>query len=128
MDTRKFEYLETIRESIELGELEELRDYVGRIRHKVRNDTDFEDIFLEISSGKYERVISLIDDLIYKEMQEEFEGFAGDGDEDEEQVLSDEDVSKFGLEMDFEDEQEEEITFESFDEDSFSEKGEDDNF
>lgn len=128
MDTRKFEYLETIRETIEQGDLEELKDYVEMIRHKVKNDTDFEDIFLEIHSGKYPRVISLIDDLIYKEMQEDFGSFTDGGDEEDEQVLSDEDIQNFSLEMDFEDEPEEEISLESFEDENFPERSDDDNY
>jgi hypothetical protein len=128
MDTRKFEYLEAIRESIELGDYEELKDYMEDIREKVKNDADFEEIFLEISSGKYQQVISIIDDLIYKEMQEEFQAI-GEDDDNDEPDFSEEDLKNFSFELEFgEDQEEEEISFESFDEDGFYDKAEDDNY
>ena len=103
MDTRKFEYLETIRESIELGDYEELREYMADIRERVINDTDFEEIFMEINSGKYQDVIALIDDIIYKEMQEEFKAIEEDN--DDEPVYSDDDLDNFSVELDFDEEE-----------------------
>ena len=69
MDTRKFEYLETIRETIETGDYEELDDYVEDIREQVKNDPEFQELFGEIKSRNYGDVISLIDEFIYQDIQ-----------------------------------------------------------
>lgn len=69
MDTRKFEYLETIRETIETGDYEELDDYVEDIREQVKSDPEFMELFGEIKSRNYGDVISLIDEFIYQDIQ-----------------------------------------------------------
>jgi hypothetical protein len=71
MDTRKFEYLETIRETIEMGDFDELDDYVEDIREQVKGDPEFEELFGEIKSKNYGDVISLIDEFIYQDIQSE---------------------------------------------------------
>jgi hypothetical protein len=126
MDTRKFECLETIRETIEQGDYEELQDYIADIRDSVKNDPDFEELFQEVNSGKYHDVISLIDDIIYKEMQTEFDEFDENGGEDVNNSGSD--LSEFSLEFDFDEELKEEISFEPFDDEGYLEKSDDDNF
>lgn len=127
MDTGKFEYLETIRETIEEGLHEELKDYVEVIRLRVEHDPDFKEILLEIGKQKYQHVISLIDDLIYREMQEDFEAHNGNG-EGEDEILTDEDIGKLTLEMDLDVDAEEEISFEPFDENGFTDRGDDENY
>ena len=128
MDTRKFEYLEAIRESIELGDYDELKDYVEDIRERVKNDTDFEEIFLEINSGKFQQVIPLIDDIIYKEMQAEFDAIDEDGD-GVDTDYSEEDLKNFSFELEFgENGEEEEISFETFDDEGYFDKAEEDNY
>lgn len=72
MDTKKFEYLETIREAIEMGDYEELEDYVEDIRDRVKSDPDFKELFEEIKSRKYHDAISLIDEFIYADIESEF--------------------------------------------------------
>lgn len=72
MDTKKFEYLETIREAIEMGDFEELEDYVEDIRDRVKSDPDFKELFEEIKSKKYHDAISLIDEFIYADIESEF--------------------------------------------------------
>jgi hypothetical protein len=69
MDTRKFEYLETIRETIEIGDYEELDDFVEDIRDHVKGDPEFQELFGEIKSKNYGDVISLIDEFIYQDIQ-----------------------------------------------------------
>jgi hypothetical protein len=69
MDTRKFEYLETIRETIEIGDYEELDDFVEDIRDQVKSDPEFQELFGEIKSKNYGDVISLIDEFIYQDIQ-----------------------------------------------------------
>lgn len=125
MDTRKFEYLETIRDAVEQGDYEELREYVTDIRESVKDDPDFEELFQEVSSGRYHDVISLIDDIIYKEMQAEFAEFE---DTEEEVARPGSDVSEFSLDFDFDEDIKEEISFEPFDDEGYQEKQEDDNF
>jgi hypothetical protein len=75
MDTRKFEYLETIRETIEMGDYDELDDYVEDIRDQVKSDPEFQEIFGEIKSRNYGDVISLIDEFIYQDIQSEADEF-----------------------------------------------------
>lgn len=72
MDTKKFEYLETIRETIEMGDYEELDEYVEDIRERVKNDPDFRELFEEIKSRNYGDVISLIEEFIYQDMRQDF--------------------------------------------------------
>jgi hypothetical protein len=128
MNTRKFEYLETIRETIEQGDIEELKDYIDEIRERVKHDQDFEEIFLEINSGRYQDVIKLIDDIIYKEMQEDFDSFGGNGENEEDEILTDSDLEKLSQDLDFDDDIKEEISFEPFDEEGYFDKTEDDNY
>ena len=71
MDTKKFEYLETIRETIEMGDYDELDEYVEDIRDRVKADPDFKELFEEIQRKKYGDVISLIDEFIYQDLQRE---------------------------------------------------------
>jgi hypothetical protein len=125
MDTRKFEYLETMREAIEQGDYEELHDYVRDIRESVRNDLDFQDLIQEVSSGKYNHVITLIDDIIYKEMHSEFDEFE---EEEEEEIQPGSEVSEFSLDFDFDEGIKEEIIFEQFDDEGYAEKQEEDTF
>jgi hypothetical protein len=125
MDPRKFEYLETMREAIEQGDYEELKEYVKDIRESVQDDLDFQDLFQEVNSGKYNDVISLIDDIIYKDMQAEFNEFE---EEEEEEARPGSDVSEFSLDFDFDEGIKEEISFEQFDDDGYLEKQEDDTF
>jgi hypothetical protein len=116
MDTRKFEYLETIRETIEIGDYEELDDFVEDIRDQVKGDPEFQELFGEIKSKNYGDVISLIDEFIYQDIQSE-------GDE----FLDDEALQKLGSVdegLDFLLKSEkiipEEISFEEFQEDDYS--------
>jgi len=123
MDTRKFEYLETIRETIEMGDYEELDDYVEDIRDQVKGDPEFQELFGEIKSKNYGDVISLIDEFIYQDIQSE----AG-------QFLDEEALKKLGgldSGLDFsltaDEPLQEEITFEEFNDDDFaSGSGQDD--
>lgn len=119
MDTRKFEYLETIRETIEQGDYEELKDYITDIHEAVKNDPDFEEIFMEVNSGKYSEVVPLIDDIIYREMQAEFDEL------DDDDEPSTPDLNEFSLEFDFDEDLKEEISFEPFDDEGYFEKSED---
>jgi hypothetical protein len=123
MDTRKFEYLETIRETIEMGDYDELDDYVEDIRDQVKGDPEFEELFGEIKSKNYGDVISLIDEFIYQDIQSEADNF-----------LNDEALKKLGgidpgldFSPDGEEAIPEEITFEEFiDDDYTSSSGQDD--
>jgi hypothetical protein len=116
MDTRKFEYLETIRETIEMADYDELDDYVEDIRDQVKADPEFQEIFGEIKSGHYGDVISLIDEFIYQDIQSEADEFLN---EEALQRLSNIDS---GLELKFNPETgiPEEITFEEFNDEAFS--------
>jgi len=116
MDTRKFEYLETIRETIEMGDYEELDDYVEDIRDQVKGDPEFEELFREINSKKYGDVISLIDEFIYQDIQSEADEF-----------LNEEALQKYSSlesDMNFNDSvseiKPEEITFEEFNDDDYA--------
>jgi hypothetical protein len=116
MDTRKFEYLETIRETIEIGDYEELDDFVEDIRDHVKGDPEFQELFGEIKSKNYGDVISLIDEFIYQDIQSE-------GDE----YLNDEALQKLGSTdegLDFllksENKFPDEISFEEFQEEDYS--------
>ena len=123
MDTRKFEYLETIRETIEMGDYEELDDYVEDIRDQVKGDPEFQELFGEIKSKNYGDVISLIDEFIYQDIQSEADQF-----------LDEEALKKLGgldSGLDFsltaDEPLQEEITFEEFNDDDFaSGSGQDD--
>jgi hypothetical protein len=116
MDTRKFEYLETIRETIEIGDYEELDDFVEDIRDHVKGDPEFQELFGEIKSKNYGDVISLIDEFIYQDIQSE-------GDE----YLNEEALQKLGSVdegLDFllksENKIPDEISFEEFQEDDYT--------
>jgi hypothetical protein len=118
MDTKKFEYLETIREAIEMGDYEELNEYVEDIRDRVKADPDFRELFEEIKSKKYHDAISLIDEFIYQDIETEF----GNGfDEPAIQHLNGNNGGKVraeltGIDADMPDE----ITFEEFHEEDFA--------
>jgi hypothetical protein len=116
MDTRKFEYLETIRETIEMGDYEELDDYVEDIREQVKGDPEFQELFGEIKSKNYGDVISLIDEFIYQDIQSEADEFLND--EALQKLSSMDSGLDFG--MPAEDPVPEEITFEEFNDDDFS--------
>lgn len=116
MDTRKFEYLETIRETIEMGDYEELDDYVEDIREQVKSDPEFIELFGEIKSKNYGDVISLIDEFIYQDIQSEADRF-----------LSEEELSRLGTIdagmdtiMKIDGSEQEEITFEEFIDDDYT--------
>ena len=115
MDTRKFEYLETIRETIEMGDYEELDDYVEDIRDHVKSDPEFQELFGEIKSKNYGDVISLIDEFIYQDIQSEAEEFLN---EDALQKLGNRD-SGFDFMLKSEDEIRGEISFEEFKDDDY---------
>jgi hypothetical protein len=116
MDTRKFEYLETIRETIETGDYDELDDYVEDIRDQVKGIPEFEELFGEIKSRNYGDVISLIDEFIYQDIQLEANNFLNDE--------SLKELAGFDPGNDFNPEGEEnipeEITFEEFNDDDYS--------
>ncbi|NTV83538.1 MAG: hypothetical protein HGA23_04465 [Bacteroidales bacterium] len=116
MDTKKFEYLETIRETIEMGDYDELDDYVEDIKDHVKNDPEFQELFGEIKSKNYGDVISLIDEFIYQDIQSDADKF-----------LNDETLEKLGslesgLNISLIDEEAlpEEITFEEFNDENYS--------
>lgn len=116
MDTKKFEYLETIRETIEMADYEELDDYVEDIRDQVKSDPEFQELFGEIKSKNYGDVISLIDEFIYQDIQSEADAF-----------LNEEALEKLGkidtglhIEKVTEKEIIEEITFEEFKDDDYA--------
>ena len=115
MDTRKFEYLETIRETIEMGDYEELDDYVEDIRDQVKSDPEFQELFGEIKSKNYGDVISLIDEFIYQDIQSEADEFLN---EDVLQKLSNHD-SGFEFLLKNENEIPGEISFEEFKDDDY---------
>jgi len=116
MDTRKFEYLETIRETIEMGDYEELDEYVEDIREQVKSDPEFQELFAEIKSKNYGDVISLIDEFIYQDIQSEADDFLN---EEALQKLSSIDSGlDFGLITG--EPIPEEITFEEFNDEVFS--------
>lgn len=116
MDTRKFEYLETIRETIEMGDYEELDDYVEDIREQVKGDPEFQELFGEIKSKNYGDVISLIDEFIYQDIQAETGDFLN-----EDSLLKLANIDS-GLDFNFTsgDEVPEEITFEEFDDEDYA--------
>jgi len=116
METRKFEYLETIRETIEMGDYEELDDYVEDIRDHVKGDPEFEELFGEIKSRNYGDVISLIDEFIYQDIQSESDNFL---DEEALKKLAELDS---GIELSFNGQETlpEEITFEEFIDDDYT--------
>jgi hypothetical protein len=116
MDTRKFEYLETIRETIEMSDYDELDDYVEDIRDHVKNDPEFQELFGEIKSKHYGDVISLIDEFIYQDIQSEADKF-----------LNEKELEKLGnVDNGFEEigkiagSGQEEITFEEFIDEDYS--------
>jgi hypothetical protein len=116
MDTRKFEYLETIRETIEIGDYEELDDYVEDIRDQVKGDQEFQELFGEIKSKNYGDVISLIDEFIYQDIQSEADEFLN------EEALQELCSMDSGMDFSFitEEAVPEEISFEEFNDDNFS--------
>jgi len=116
MDTKKFEYLETIRETIEMGDYDELDDYVEDIKDHVKNDPEFQELFGEIKSKNYGDVISLIDEFIYQDIQSDADKF-----------LNDETLEKLGsldsgldISLTNEEALPEEITFEEFNDENYS--------
>jgi hypothetical protein len=115
MDTRKFEYLETIRETIETGDYEELDDFVEDIREQVKSDPEFQELFGEIKSKNYGDVISLIDEFIYQDIQSEADEFLN---EETLQKLSSQDAG-FDFLLKPEDEIAGEISFEEFKDDDY---------
>jgi len=118
MDTKKFEYLETIREAIEMGDYEELDEYVEDIRERVKTDPDFAELFSEIKSRNYNDALSLIDEFIYEDIESEF----GDSfDETAIEHLNGTTVEhNKGIPIDVEENLPEEITFEEFSDEDFS--------
>jgi hypothetical protein len=116
MDTRKFEYLETIRETIEMGDYDELDDYVEDIRDQVKDDPEFQELFGEIKSKNYGDVISLIDEFIYQDIQSEADEFLN---EEALQRISSKD-SGLDFLLKTEDEIPEEISFEEFKDDDYA--------
>ena len=116
MDTRKFEYLETIRETIGIGDYDELDDYVEDIRDQVKDDPEFQELFGEIKSKNYGDVISLIDEFIYQDIQSEADEFLN---EDALQRLSNQD-SGLDFLLKTEDQIPEEIYFEEFKDDEYA--------
>jgi len=116
MDTRKFEYLETIRETIEMADFDELDDYVEDIREQVKSDPEFQELFAEIKSKNYGDVISLIDEFIYQDIQSEADEFLN---EEALQKLSSID-SGLDLGLITGEPIPEEITFEEFNDEVFS--------
>ena len=123
MDTRKFEYLETIRAAIEQGDYDELREYVEDIRDATKSDLDFQELFQEVDSGRYKDVINLIDDIIYKEMQADFDDLMGNGKDDEEEGP---DEGGNGFDLGFDKQIKEDISFGPFDEEGYIEKSDED--
>ena len=123
MDTRKFEFMETIRETIELGDYDELDDYVEDIRYQVKNDPEFQELFGEIKSKNYGDVISLIDEFIYQDIQSETDEFLN---EEALQNLSNLD-SGLAFNLTNAEAMPEEISFEEFNDDEYaSVSGQDD--
>jgi len=116
MDTRKFEYLETIRETIEMGDYEELDDLVEDIRDQVKSDPEFQELFGEIKSKHYGDVISLIEEFIYQDIQSEADEFLS------EDALRKMSSIESGLDFSITpgSDSPEEITFEEFNEDAFT--------
>jgi hypothetical protein len=115
MDTRKFEYLETIRETIEIGDYDELDDYVEDIRDQVKSDPEFQELFGEIKSKNYGDVLSLIDEFIYQDIQSEADIFLS------EDALNKMNSIDSGLDFLIPDpDMQEEITFEEFNDEAFS--------
>ena len=122
MEPRKFDYLETIREKIELQDFEELDEFIEDIKEDVKGDPDFKELLEELKSKRYDDVTSLIDEIMFKDMQAEFEEFYKDGEFDQPNG-KDEDLD---LEMGFDERDSENITFESFDEENYYNKDSDD--
>ena len=117
MDTRKFEYLETIREAIEMGDYEELEEYVEDIRDQVKADPDFSELFVEIKSRNYTDAISLIDEFIYQDIESEF---GNSIDENTIEHINGTAVEmKKGIVMEKEEELPEDISFEEFNDEDF---------
>jgi len=117
MDTRKFEYLETIREAIEMGDYEELEEYVEDIRDQVKADPDFSELFVEIKSRNYTDAISLIDEFIYQDIESEF---GNSIDENAIEHINGTAVEmKKGIVMEKEEELPEDISFEEFNDEDF---------
>lgn len=124
MDTKKFDYLENIREIIETGDYDELDDYVEDIHDQVKNDVEFQELFAEIKSKNYGDVISLIDEFIYQDIQSDADVFLND--EALMKLAEIDDSLNFNF---YEEAIPEEITFEEFiDEDFDAEIGHDDEY
>ena len=119
METRKFEYLESIRDTIEHGEYEDLDDYLDCIVEEVRNDPDFAELLQEVRSKHYHDVVDLIDEIMFKDMQSEFQDLFENIDTSD--LTAGE---NYELDMDIEDilpegSQPEDVTFEPFNEEEF---------
>jgi hypothetical protein len=119
MDTKKFEYLETIREAIEIGDFEELDEYVEDIRDRVKSDPDFSELFVEIKSRNYHDAISLIEEFIYQDIESEF-GTAID-ERAIEHLNGSATSHKKGVALEMEEEMPEDISFEEFNDEDFQE-------
>lgn len=119
MDTKKFEYLETIREAIEIEDFDELDEYVEDIRDRVKSDPDFTELFGEIKSKNYHDAISLIDEFIYQDIESEF---GTSPDEKAVDHLNGSSTShKKGVAIEMEEEMPEDISFEEFNDEDFQE-------
>jgi len=114
MDTRKFDYLENIREIIETGDYDELDDYIEDIHDHVKNDPEFQELFAEIKSKNYGDVTSLIEEFIYQDIQSNADVFLND-----ESLMK---LAEIDDSLDFitgEEVFEEEISFEEFNDDNY---------
>jgi hypothetical protein len=116
MDPRKFEYLETLREKLEDRDYEDLQEYMDSIREQVKADPHFMEVFEEINSRKYGDALSLIDEVIFEDMQSEFEEFYQEGELSAHAGMEDDEI---GLGEDLQDRDTEGITFEEFNEDNY---------
>jgi hypothetical protein len=121
MDTKKFDYLETIREAIETGDYEELDEYVEDIRERVKADPDFAELFGEIKSRNYLDAISLIDEFIYADIESEI-GTSFD-DPSIGHMNAKTMMNRQGLIMEMQDDSPEEISFEEFNDEDYSGSG-----
>lgn len=118
MDTKKFEYLETIREAIEIGDYEELDEFVEDIRERVKTDPDFAELFSEIKSRNYHDAISLIDEFIYADIETELGSSVDDsaiGHINAKTVQN-----RQGLIMEMQEDMPDEISFEEFNDEDYS--------
>ena len=118
METKKFEYLETIREAIEMGDYEELDEYVEDIHDRVKADPDFIELFSEIKSRKYHDAISLIDEFIYADIESEF---GSSFDESNFGHINGKTIhERKGLMIEMQEDMPDEISFEEFNDEDFT--------